>query len=437
MSYLYPNGDSQQLNLSWFLAKFKDLYEYVMNLDPGEASMDTILSRFTDQYDPATTYVAGDYCIFDGYIYKANQATSGMFNSGAWDPALPVNDIQGLRILISQLSQTVQDLGEDAVTDVQYTPGAATANGLLRKTVNGSTSTVMTVDKEPTENSQNPVKSGSVYEELTELKGSLNAKLPVYNTTTSSDSGIPTDAEIISSLSLGGSTESFLVNFKLSNGRIAFVVIWEKLWTNLASGIGFGYYDSYKTIVKYNVNSETLRKYKPDVEIEANSTYINRLIYNTASVETTDIASKAYSIGELVVVNGVLYQVTSAISSGDTFTVNTNIVLDTIANHLPIVQDVQLDLSAIASNITNRNTFCKKFGNMIFLAIDVEVTGSTSSSMGIVLPQGSRPSGQISTPLGNGLSTGVVSIVIKTNGEIVIYPQGSGYCQGVVTFLTN
>ena len=176
MAYLYPNGDTQQLNLSWFLAKFKELYEYVMNLDPGEASMDTILSRFTDQYNPTTTYVAGDYCIFDGYIYKANQTTSGMFNSGAWDPALPVNDIQGLRILISQLSQTVQDLGEDAVTDVQYTPGAATANGLLRKTINGSASTVMTVDKEPTQNSQNPVKSGSVYEELTELKGSLNSK---------------------------------------------------------------------------------------------------------------------------------------------------------------------------------------------------------------------------------------------------------------------
>ena len=32
----------------------------------------------------------------------------------------------------------------------------------------------MTVDKEPTENSQNPVKSGGVYDELTELKGSLN-----------------------------------------------------------------------------------------------------------------------------------------------------------------------------------------------------------------------------------------------------------------------
>ena len=232
MAYLYPNGDTQQLNLSWFLAKFKELYEYVMNLDPGEASMDTILSRFTDQYNPTTTYVAGDYCIFDGYIYKANQATSGMFNSGAWDPALPVNDIQGLRILISQLSQTVQDLGEDAVTDVQYTPGAATANGLLQKTINGSASTVMTVDKEPTQNSQNPVKSGSVYEELTELKGSLNSKIVRVTGTISSSQLYVTNANVTTDMvpiaCEFGTPSNVLSNYTINTntaGRITFTGI--------------------------------------------------------------------------------------------------------------------------------------------------------------------------------------------------------------------
>lgn len=218
MAYLYPNGDTQQLNLSWFLAKFKELYEYVMNLDPGEASMDTILSRFTDQYNPTTTYVAGDYCIFDGYIYKANQATSGMFNSGAWDPALPVNDIQDLR--------------EAAVTDVQYTPGAATANGLLRKTVNGSTSTVMTVDKEPTQNSQNPVKSGSVYEELTELKGSLNSKIVRVTGTISSSQLYVTNANVTTDMvpiaCEFGTPSNVLSNYTINTntaGRITFTGI--------------------------------------------------------------------------------------------------------------------------------------------------------------------------------------------------------------------
>ena len=175
MAYMYPYGDTQQLNLSWFLAKFKELYEYVMQLDPsGETAMDVILSRFTEQYDSTKTYIPGDYCIYDGYIYKANTTTGGTFNSSAWDAALPVNDVQGLRILLGGLSTDLDALEQNAVTNVQYTPGAATADGLLRQTKNGTASTVMTVDKEPTENSQNPVKSGGVYDELTELKGSLN-----------------------------------------------------------------------------------------------------------------------------------------------------------------------------------------------------------------------------------------------------------------------
>lgn len=178
MSYLYPYGDTQQLNLAWFLAKFRELYEYVMQLDPSGSGADIaeILARFTEQYDSTKTYIPGDYCIHDGYIYKANTTTTGDFDANAWDPALPVNDVQGLRILLGGLSTDLEALEQNAVTNVQYTPGAASADGLLRQTKNGAAETVMTVDKEPTENSQNPVKSGAVYEELDELKGSLNTK---------------------------------------------------------------------------------------------------------------------------------------------------------------------------------------------------------------------------------------------------------------------
>lgn len=44
-----------------------------------------------------------------------------------------------------------------------------------------------------------------------------------------------------------------------------------------------------------------------------------------ATVEPTNVASRAYNIGELVYVNGNLYKVITAISSGATFTVGTNI----------------------------------------------------------------------------------------------------------------
>lgn len=176
MSYLYPYGDTQQLNLAWFLAKFRELYEYVMQLDPSGsgAGITEILSRFTEQYDSTKNYIPGDYCIHDGYIYKANRSTTGEFDADSWDPALPVNDVQGLRILLGGISTDLTALEQNAVTNTQYTPGAATADGLLRQTKNGAASTVMTVDKEPTANSQNPVKSGAVYEELEGLKSSLN-----------------------------------------------------------------------------------------------------------------------------------------------------------------------------------------------------------------------------------------------------------------------
>lgn len=44
-----------------------------------------------------------------------------------------------------------------------------------------------------------------------------------------------------------------------------------------------------------------------------------------ATVEPTNTASRAYSVGELVYVNGNLYKVIRAIASGATFTVGTNI----------------------------------------------------------------------------------------------------------------
>lgn len=163
MSYLYPYGDAQQLNLAWFLAKFKELYEYITNLDPDDIALATVLSRFTNEYNSSTNYIPGDYVIHEGYIYKANQSTTGNFNSEAWDAALPVNDIQGLRILLGGLSTDLDTLEQNAVTNVQYTPGAASADGLLRQTKNGTADTVLTVDKGPTANSQNPVKSGAVH----------------------------------------------------------------------------------------------------------------------------------------------------------------------------------------------------------------------------------------------------------------------------------
>ena len=51
-----------------------------------------------------------------------------------------------------------------------------------------------------------------------------------------------------------------------------------------------------------------------------------------ATVESGTTASRAYSVGELVYVSGTLYRVKTAIASGATFTVGTNVELSTVSD---------------------------------------------------------------------------------------------------------
>lgn len=68
-----------------------------------------------------------------------------------------------------------------------------------------------------------------------------------------------------------------------------------------------------------------------------------------ATVEPTNTASRAYSVGELVYVNGNLYKVITAITIGATFTVGTNIQS---ANVSGTVKDALDGLTSIKSTKT-------------------------------------------------------------------------------------
>ncbi len=69
-----------------------------------------------------------------------------------------------------------------------------------------------------------------------------------------------------------------------------------------------------------------------------------------ATVEPSNTASRAYSVGELVYVNGNLYKVITAISIGSTFTVGTNIqstnVSDAITNAVVSSASLESDVTA-------------------------------------------------------------------------------------------
>lgn len=96
-----------------------------------------------------------------------------------------------------------------------------------------------------------------------------------------------------------------------------------------------------------------------------------------ATVEPTNTASRAYSVGELVYVNGNLYKVITAITIGATFTVGTNIQS---ANVSGTVKDALDDLiHEISFNGTTDATGNLYISPNKLLAVGVEFTSSAKT----------------------------------------------------------
>ena len=81
-------------------------------------------------------------------------------------------------------------------------------------------------------------------------------------------------------------------------------------------------------------------------------TQVQSQIVPTASIESGETASKAYSKGEYLVKDEILYKVTTDIAKGDALTVGTNIDMTTIGGELSgnskLTDRVQLSLDAVA-----------------------------------------------------------------------------------------
>lgn len=63
-------------------------------------------------------------------------------------------------------------------------------------------------------------------------------------------------------------------------------------------------------------------------------TMIQNILGNMASIEQSDTASKAYSVGDYLVLNGYLYKVTTAIAINNTITPGTNVVKTTVGEEM-------------------------------------------------------------------------------------------------------
>ena len=91
-----------------------------------------------------------------------------------------------------------------------------------------------------------------------------------------------------------------------------------------------------------NVDTELSATSTNPVQNKAIAEGINSIqsqIVPTASIEIGETASKAYSVGDFLVKDGILYKVTNAIAKDDTLTVGTNIELDTVGSELSSISE--------------------------------------------------------------------------------------------------
>ena len=83
---------------------------------------------------------------------------------------------------------------------------------------------------------------------------------------------------------------------------------------------------------------------------------IQNQIVPTASIERGETASKAYSVGDFLVKDGILYKVTKNITKGDALTVGDNIASDTLGGEISSLsenttyKDISSDVTIVKKN---------------------------------------------------------------------------------------
>ena len=127
--------------------------------------------------------------------------------------------------------------------------------------------------------------------------------------------------------------------------------------------------------VKYNNNvsnldatnvQEAIDKLDESVDtLNSNLTQVQSQIVPTASIEIGETASKAYSKGDFLVKDGILYKVTNAIAKDDALTVGTNIDITTVSNELnssdTFIKKTKLLGRSSNSNVVELNESFKKY----------------------------------------------------------------------------
>ena len=159
-----------------------------------------------------------------------------------------------------------------------------------------------------------------------------------------------------------------------------------------------------------------------------------------ATVEPSNTASRAYSVGELVYVNGNLYKVITAIASGATFTVGTNIQSTNVG-------DFVNQFSTVKNNTILGSLGAKQCGNVVSINGYAKIdsisanTDLTIGNIGNLIPPNDTIRGMCVLCQNAYDSTGDVAyFVVGTNGSVSIRTataRTNWYVRVSVTYIAN
>ena len=299
--YVYPYGDSQQLNLDWIINKLKELEDR----EASAADLEEIANVFIAlTHSSGTQYRRYDYCYYQGKLYRALNDNIGAFNASDWLEVRLGDDIPVLTRLINAIDAA-------AVVDVKFDTSGT--NGKLQQKYNNAYHDVVEVDYTPVENSKRPLSSNAGHElngaitngtllngmPQTAMRIPTNSDLNSYTTAGTYFVYSDADAATISHIPRPASGTLFVINRAVENYKTQFYYPTSSLIINFVRNYNNGTWTDWQT--NRNPNE------------------------NLATLEDSSTSTHSYVVGDLLVWIGKLYRVISQISVGDGFESGTNI----------------------------------------------------------------------------------------------------------------
>ena len=87
--------------------------------------------QIADEYDSSASYAVGDYCSYQGHIYRCTAATTGTFDASAWTDSIFVMDT--IKALDTRLTTAEGDI---SALNTSLAPSSGTVTGSSYVTIN-------------------------------------------------------------------------------------------------------------------------------------------------------------------------------------------------------------------------------------------------------------------------------------------------------------